>query len=517
MKRLLFLLILVAGFVFPTIVMAKPKVSNTKELTEATFAILTGTTAGTDTEKHFPNATIEYYNSISDVLAVLRAGKADATVDDVWSARVLQNDNKDLVMVGDVLEEIQMAPVFPQTEKGKSLCEEYNAYVKESRDNGMLKEMSDIWFGADESRKQVLDYENLPDTNGILSMAVDASLIPYAYVKDGRIVGYDVDLAARFCQAKGYRLIVSNMSFESILAAIQTAKCDFASCGITVTPERAETMLFGDPVFTSGNIVAVIDSSVNPDGTPNTGGEQDESGSLWDSISSSFEKTFIREGRWTLFLYGILNTLIITFLSALIGTLLGFFIFMLCRKGALAAEWITRLAFGLVQGMPMVVLLMVLYYIVFGNVKIEGIFVAVIGFSLTFAASVFGLLKMGVGAVDNGQYEAAYMLGYSDRKIFYKIILPQALPHIVPSYKGEIISLIKSTAVVGYIAVEDLTKIGDLIRSRTYEAFFPLIAVTVIYFLLEGILRYLIGRISINLNPKQRKHKKLLEGVKRND
>jgi polar amino acid transport system substrate-binding protein len=190
---------------------------------------------------------------------------------------------------------------------------------------------------------------------------------------------------------------------------------------------------------------------------------------------------------------------------------------MMCRKGNRAANGITRIVMFLVQGMPMVVLLMVLYYIVFGQLKISGLAVAVIGFTLTFGSSVYSLLGVGVGAVDKGQYEAAYMLGYSDRRIFYKIILPQALPHIVPSFKGEVISLIKSTSIVGYIAVQDLTKIGDLIRSRTYEAFFPLIAVTVIYFLLEGILRFGIGRIELNVDSKRRKTRKLLKGVKTDD
>ena len=163
--------------------------------------------------------------------------------------------------------------------------------------------------------------------------------------------------------------------------------------------------------------------------------------------------------------------------------------------------------------MPMVVLLMILYYIVFGNVAISGIAVAVIGFTLTFGASVFGLLKMGVGAIDKGQYEAAYALGYSNHRTFFKIILPQALQHVLPGYKGQVVELIKGTAIVGYIAVQDLTKMGDIIRSRTYEAFFPLIAVTVIYFALEWIIGALINRLSIDINPKRRKSEKILKGI----
>ena len=516
MRRVVLLLMFVAGFAFSSTVMAESGVPSVEELSEGKFAVLTGTTAGPEVEKHFPGATIEYYNTVSDVLAVLRAGKADATVHDEGILRFLQGENKDIVLVGDALTEIRLAPAFPKTDKGKALCDEYSAYVKKIKADGTLEEIDSIWFGDDESKRQVIDYENLPDTNGTLSMVADGSFVPYVYVKDGKMVGYDVDIAARFCEEKGYRLEITNMSFDSILAAVQTEKCDFASCAITETEERAESMLFGEPVFISGDIVAAIDHSINPDGTKNTG-EDSEDASLWGNIRSSFEKTFIREDRWKLLAEGIVNTLIITILSALLGSLLGFFVFLICRKGSRATTGITRVAMGLVQGMPMVVLLMILYYIVFGNVKIGGIPVAVIGFTLTFAASVFGLLQMGVGAVDVGQYEAAYMLGYSDRKIFYKIILPQALPHIVPAFKGEVISLIKATAVVGYIAVQDLTKMGDIIRSRTYEAFFPLITVTVIYFILEWILRYAISRIGVNLEPKRRKRKKLLEGVKRDD
>ena len=167
--------------------------------------------------------------------------------------------------------------------------------------------------------------------------------------------------------------------------------------------------------------------------------------------------------------------------------------------------------------MPMVVLLMVLYYVVFSAAAISGVAVAVIGFTLTFGASVYGLLRMGVSAVDGGQYEAAYALGYSNRRTFYKIILPQALPHVMPAFRGEIAGLVKATAVVGYIAVQDLTKMGDIVRSRTYEAFFPLIAVTVIYFALEGLIGGLVSRIGVSLDPKRRRPGDILKGIATED
>ncbi|MBQ4595486.1 MAG: ABC transporter permease subunit, partial [Firmicutes bacterium] len=201
----------------------------------------------------------------------------------------------------------------------------------------------------------------------------------------------------------------------------------------------------------------------------------------------------------------------------LFGTILGFVLFMACRNGNVIANTITNACLFLVQGMPMVVLLMVLYYIIFGSVAISGISVAVIGFTLTFGSSVYGLIKMAVGTIDRGQYEAAYALGHSNRQTFYRVILPQAIPHVLPAYRGEIVSLIKATSIVGYIAVQDLTKMGDIVRSRTYEAFFPLIAVTVIYFFLESLLGYLVGRISLNIDPRKRKTPDLLKGVKIHD
>lgn len=131
---------------------------------------------------------------------------------------------------------------------------------------------------------------------------------------------------------------------------------------------------------------------------------------------------------------------------------------MLCRNGNPVANTITRFLVWLVEGMPVLVLLMILYYIIFGKVSISGTFVSVIGFTLLFGAQVYSMVKAGVATVDRGQTEAAYSLGYTDRKAFFRVVLPQAIPHIMPTYKGQIKALIKATAIVGYVAVQDLTR-----------------------------------------------------------
>ena len=273
---------------------------------------------------------------------------------------------------------------------------------------------------------------------------------------------------------------------------------------LNITPERQEALPFSEELYEHPIGIMVKDDSSSISG-------------FLTRVRESFNKTFIREDRWKLFARGVLTTWLITLLSVLCGTVAGFVVFTLCRNGNRVANAVTRFCMWLIQGMPMVVLLMILYYIIFSKFAISGIAVSVIGFTLTFGASVFGLLKMGVGAVDAGQYEAAYALGYSNRRTFYTIVLPQALPHVMPSYKGEIVGLIKATSIVGYIAVQDLTKMGDIVRSRTYEAFFPLIAITVIYFALEALIGWIISRIGFNINPKRRKPEKILKGVTDDD
>ena len=207
----------------------------------------------------------------------------------------------------------------------------------------------------------------------------------------------------------------------------------------------------------------------------------------------------------------------ITILSALFGTILGFALYLFCRKGGRAAEKITGLFLWLIRGMPTVVLLMVLYYIIFSGIDVSGLTVAVIGFTLTFGAGMYGMLCTGVNAVGTGQAEAALALGYTSRQTFFKIILPQAAAIFMPSYNSQLVSHLKATAVVGYITVLDLTRMGDIVRSRTYEAFFPLIAVTAIYFILAGALTRIVNRFTRHIDPKQRTAEEILKGVNTHD
>lgn len=468
------------------------------------IGVMQGTYFDALVSNRIPNAEISYYLSNADMLSALRTGKIDALVCEEPTLWLMRQDEDSLTAFSEYLEESQFGFVFSKSEEGSALNERFNEFLRRIKMDGTFEEINEIWFGEDESRKSLEDYTSYPDTNGTLILATVGQGAPFNYVRDGQVIGLELDFAARFCKEYGYRLEVQLMDFNGIMPSVQSGKCDFGCEGITITEERAESVGFSEPYYTSRSVLVVMNNAEGKE-------------AFLDSVRSSFEKTFLRDARWRLFLEGVGTTLLITVLSIVFGTALGFGIYMLCRNGNPAANAVTRFFVWLVQGMPVVVLLMILYYIIFAKSSVSGTAIAVVGFTLVFGAAMYAMLCAGVGAIPKGQAEAAYALGYGNTRAFFRIILPQAVPHFLPAYKGEITALIKATAVVGYIAVQDLTKMGDIVRGRTYEAFFPLIAVAVIYFILAAVLIFLVNRVESFINPKRRRKEDILKGVETHD
>lgn len=454
---------------------------------------------GTDTneadivKKQFPKAEIVYVNDIMSAYTSVAQGKLDAFVGNKLNMELaVYNGLKGVRIMDEVLEEgnTAAAAISPRTEI-PDLTDKINTFLRELKDDGTLDDMQERWM-----EKHDMDMPDIPeakDPKYHLIVGTSGLSEPFSCYVNEELVGYDIEIAKRFASWLGASLEFKVYDYNGIVAAAQAGDVDCILANLYVTPEREEVIEFSDPTYIVEVGVMVKD----------TGSSASVKQQL-SSLKESFEKTFIRENRWKMFARGIGTTLLITILSILFGTLLGFAVYMICRRAGRAANTITRFGIWLIDGMPVVVLLMIFYYIIFSQAKLSGVTVSVLAFTLIFASAVFTMLKAGVTAVGTGQMEAAYSLGYTDRKAFFKIILPQALQHIMPSYKGQIKALIKATAVVGYVAVQDLTKIGDIVRSRTYEAFFPLIAVAVIYFILAGILIWIVNRIEVRTIPGRR-------------
>ena len=457
----------------------------------------TGTTFVDVCKKEFPQAEILYFNNYADMVMQIKQNKIDAVLVDSPSAVLLCRNIEGIEYIPEFVDNVDYAAAFPKTDKGRKLCGQINEFLKRAKADGTLAELQNIWFGSDESRKKIAPLpEHSP--NGTLHLAVDAVTEPFSYMSEKQIVGYDIAYITEFCREYGYGLKPIPVDFSSIMPGLVTNTYDFAATGICITEERKESVLFSDPVYEGGTvaIVKADNSTLNKQPSPK--------GSFWSSLAASFEKTFIREARWKLILSGIGVTVLVSIMSALLGTVLGFGICGMRLSKNKIVDKTALIYIRIMQGMPMVVLLMILFYVVFAKTGMNGVWVAVIGFGMNFGAYVSEMIRTGILAVDKGQTEAALALGYTKPHAFFRIVLPQAAKHFLPVYQGEFVSLVKMTSVLGYIAVQDLTKAGDIIRSRTYEAFFPLITIAVIYFIIAWLLTRVLVVLQNAVDPNKR-------------
>ena len=217
---------------------------------------------------------------------------------------------------------------------------------------------------------------------------------------------------------------------------------------------------------------------------------------------------FIKDDRYMYLVRGLGNTLIITFFAALIGIALGFVIAIIRSTYAKTGKFkvlnaICNVYLTIIRGTPVIVQLLIMYYVVFVSLN-NKIFVAVIAFGINSGAYVAEIVRSGIMSIDKGQTEAGRSLGFSYGQTMWYVIMPQAFKNVLPALANEFIVLLKETSVCGYIGLMDLTRGGDYIRSRTYEAFLPLIAVALIYLIIVLILTALVAKLERRLRTNER-------------
>lgn len=217
--------------------------------------------------------------------------------------------------------------------------------------------------------------------------------------------------------------------------------------------------------------------------------------SVLNNIAESFTNNLIAEDRYRMILDGLQVTLLITFCAAVLGTLLGG---LVCWARMSRHAWLRRTAMiyiDLMRGTPVLVLLMLMYYVFMAPIEASGAVVAIVTFAMNISAYIGEMLRSGIEGIGRGQTEAGLALGFTPRQVFARIILPQVVRKIMPVYLGEVITLLKGTSIVGYIAVMDMTRASDLIRSRTFDAFFPLIMTAAIYFLVAWLISLMLNSL----------------------
>ena len=225
---------------------------------------------------------------------------------------------------------------------------------------------------------------------------------------------------------------------------------------------------------------------------------------MLQSFQERFYLNFIADDRWKYLVNGLKVTLTITFFALIIGVVLGFLVAIVRstydKTGKLKIlNLICKVYLTVIRGTPVVVQLLIIYFIIFGSVDINKTLVAVMAFGFNSGAYVAEIFRSGIMSIDDGQFEAGRSLGFNYAQTMFYIIMPQAFKNVLPALGHEFIVLLKETSVSGYIALEDLTKGGDIIRSRTYDAFMPLIAVAVIYLVMVMIFTKLVNMLERRL------------------
>lgn len=465
------------------------QINGAEDLKNASIGVQLGTTGdlyASDYEKD--GATVTKFNKGTDAIQALKKGKVDCVVIDEQPAKAFVNLNSDLSILEEPLTEEEYAICIAK--ENTELLDDVNAILAELDESGTLDKIIGNYIGDDtKGTYQYTSPQDVKRNNGTLVVATNASFEPYEYMKNGKVVGIDIDISQAIADGLGMELKIEDMEFDSIISAVSSGKAQMGVSGMTVTEERLQNINFTTPYTTAKQVIVVRNGT--SDSTALVSVEK-------------FKNDFIVEDRWQYIAKGLLTTLEISLFSAIIGIILGFLIAVArvsCDKTG-KCKLINLILKGyltIIRGTPAMIQLLIIYYVIFATSAIDKVFVAVIAFGLNSSAYIAEIVRSGIMSIDEGQFEAGRSLGFSYSQTMTNFILPQAIKNVLPALGNEFIVLIKETSISGYIGIMDLTRGGDLIRSRTYDAFLPLIAVALVYLVIVVVLTYLLGKLEKRL------------------
>jgi polar amino acid transport system substrate-binding protein len=477
----------------------KALLASVDDLTDKRIAVQLGTVYDLYATKTFPNATVLQYPTFQEVTLSVSTGKADAGLSDIDVLNEVMLANPDLVKLGNPIFKSPVAAGFRKTDADRRTA--FNAFLKEIRGNGVWADMSDRWMTK---RDQQMPALPAAATKGTVIVGTSSGGFPFAAVQNNELVGFDVELARRFGAHIGAEIRFVDQDFAAHIAALVSGKIDVILASMFDTEERRKQIDFSEPYFEQDSYAFTVKANTAAAGAAAAAGGASR-GSFADRVAGSFRSNILIERRYLLILDGLKTTAIIAVLATLFGTALGALVCFMRMSPLAVLRVPARLYIDVVRGIPVLVLLMLIFYVVFASVNISPILVAVIAFGMNFAAYVSEMFRAGIEHIDRGQSEAGIAMGFTRAQTFRFIVLPQMIQRVLPVYKGEFISMVKMTSIVGYIAVQDVTKASDIIRSRTFDPFFPLIMVAVLYFLIAWVLMQALEYLERRTDPRQRR------------
>jgi polar amino acid transport system substrate-binding protein len=466
------------------------------DIKTARIGTMTGTTGENYTINAYPNAQIESFGNVMDAVSALKAGRVDAVITADVTCRNIERENPDLERLPELLTNEYVSVGI---KKGNDeLLSDINSVIIKLKEDGTIDDMAERWV---ETYPPV--YVEIPETDGeVLRVGTDSTRVPFTYLDSDKMnIGYAPELARRIGLELGRRVEFVSMDFAALIPSLESEKIDCIIDMMSATDERKKSINFSESYYTSGQNILKQRT-----GASAVSGESDgETTGFFESLKKSFTQNLITENRWKLILDGLAISLIITVFAFMLATILGFGVCGLRMSKNLIFSSAGKLYISVLRGTPVLVLLMITFYIIFAKSTISGTVVAIIAFGLNGAAFVGEIFRSAILTIDKGQIEAARSMGFSKIGAFFTVTLPQAARVAFPVYKSEFISMFKMTSIVGYVAIMDLTKAGDIIRSRTYDAFFPLIFVALVYLLTASLMIFLLDSIDKATNKRLRR------------
>jgi len=468
-------------------------ISKRPAVESARVGVMIGSTNEIFAETNYPQAELHRFNNYVDSSAALLGFKLDYAMMDYTSALNFTRNNVELEIVSDFLtdEWLCIGISMDNPELHRKISEVVDRYLAD----GTMDEIIANWLRNDGSDYPEIEFprnENAP----VLTMAIVSSREPTTFISNGKYVGADIELMERIAYELGYQMSYLDMEWGAVVPAMASSRADVC-LGMYSTPERREKILFTTPYLKNPQVLIARKLDT----------ETIQKLSFWQNLKVSFERNLINENRWRMIVDGLGVSLIITIFAFALATLAGFGVCGLRMSKNRLLRVIGSIYITVLRGTPIVVLLMITFYIIFARTNVSSITIAIIAFGANGAAFIGEIIRSAILTIDKGQIEAARSMGFSKIGAFFTVTFPQAVQVAFPVYMSEFISMFKLTSIVGYIAIMDLTRAGDIIRSRTYDAFFPLIMIAMIYLVVASIMIYLFNLINIKTNKRLRRVK----------
>lgn len=536
----LFCALLIASFTFASTQERSSRAARNLSIKEdlnspkCVVGVKSGAASSLRAREFLPQANIKYYSDANALFNDLRDGRIDAVVYEKPYLERLTSECSDFVILPGSFGEARYSFAFSKKQrelviqvnefieiiKGNHSCEETRdcwqeafAPVKSSSDS-VYGDMKRRWFLETDSEQPEIPTPQNPVNEGnpyVVGLVLN-DLAGNGDESFNQISGFEQELLKRLALFLDVEISIQPVNYKDavhVAHALKSKRYDFAIGSLYRTPELESEVLFSDDYAAIPIAVMTLRKNGANGRLQNADyagvGVSLENSSFMRRMKRSFEKTFLVENRWKLFVSGLLCTIYITIVATALGTLMAVGQCYMRRSKHAWLRYPAKIYIAIMQGTPILVILLVLYYVVFTKISLSGELVAAIALALNFAAYAGEQMRTGVDGIDKGLIEAARALGFGRFNVFCKVIFPIACRRIMPVYKGEFISLLKSTSIVGYVAIQDLTKASDIVRGRTYEAFFPLVATAIIYLITAHLLASGFAYLEYRLDPVTRR------------